>query len=237
MQVLMSSRRTVMSGEVVTFAAEFEPWDSAFGKAYKAKGPFEVSASRDAVIVHHAECKTSEENQTLTTAIQFAEAARIRLAPTWRGGAPSKYPNEPTPCETAEVELPGSGRAALAAQPAEPCMDTVLRNAARRSATIVDRGRLVQPVEPVAWLHIQGNHTEPSLWRLDADEITRGWTEVPLYAAPPAPAAVPLTNEQIDEIWDGTFRSEDPNRKLSFRQIITRAIERAHGIATAGDKP
>lgn len=45
-----------------------------------------------------------------------------------------------------------------------------------------------------------------------------------------APAVQPLTDEQIDEIWDGTFDSADPKRQLSFRQIITRAIERAHGI-------
>ena len=49
--------------------------------------------------------------------------------------------------------------------------------------------------------------------------------------SPPAPAvAEPLTDEQIDEIWDGSFDSEDPKRQLSFRQIITRAIEAHHGI-------
>lgn len=98
MQILMSSRRTVMSGEVVTFATAFEPWDSAFGKAYRAKGPFEVSASRDAVVVHRAECTNSEQAEALADAVRLAEAARIELEPTWRGGAPSKYPEEPTPC-------------------------------------------------------------------------------------------------------------------------------------------
>lgn len=104
MEVLMSSRRTVMSGEVVTFAAAFELWDSVFGKAYRAKGPFEVSASRDAVVVHHAECTDSEQTEALAEALKFAEAARIGLAPTWRGGAPSRYPEEPTVCrETPNV--------------------------------------------------------------------------------------------------------------------------------------
>ena len=55
-----------------------------------------------------------------------------------------------------------------------------------------------------------------------------------LAAAQPTPAAVPLTDEQIDKIWDGTFNVTDPKRQLSFRQIITRAIELAHGI---GEKP
>jgi len=40
----------------------------------------------------------------------------------------------------------------------------------------------------------------------------------------------PLTDEQIDKIWDGTFNVTEPKRQLNFRQIITRAIELAHGI-------
>lgn len=35
---------------------------------------------------------------------------------------------------------------------------------------------------PTAWMHIQGNHEEPSLRRLDDDEKARGWTEFPLYS-------------------------------------------------------
>ena len=53
-----------------------------------------------------------------------------------------------------------------------------------------------------------------------------------LSAAPAAP--VPLTDDQIDEIWDGSFDSADPKRQLSFRQTITRAIEQAHGIGIKG---
>ena len=98
MQVLMSSRRTVMSGEVVTFATAFERTEGVFGPVYSATGPFEVSASRDAVMVHRAACGTSAESAALAAAVEFAEAARIRLAPTWRGGAPSMYSEEPTEC-------------------------------------------------------------------------------------------------------------------------------------------
>lgn len=35
--------------------------------------------------------------------------------------------------------------------------------------------------EPVAWLHIQGNHSEASDRQLFDDEIERGWEQKPLY--------------------------------------------------------
>ena len=94
--VLMSSRRTIMSGEVVTFATSFEPWNSAFGKAYRAAGPFDVSASRDMVMVHHAGCETAEQTDALLRAIRAAENVRRALEPYWRGGHPSQYPEAPT---------------------------------------------------------------------------------------------------------------------------------------------
>ena len=97
MQILMSSRRTVMSGEVVTFATEFERTDGAFGAVYEARGPFAVSASRDAVIVHRAECATPAESSALAEAVFCAEAVRATLAPHWRGGHPSQFPDVPTP--------------------------------------------------------------------------------------------------------------------------------------------
>lgn len=97
--LLMSSRRTINSGEVVTFATEFEPWDSVFGMAYRAKGNIEVSGSRDAVIVHRGECGTAEESNALIEAIHAAENVRRTLEPHWRGGHPSQFPAEPTACE------------------------------------------------------------------------------------------------------------------------------------------
>lgn len=96
--LLMSSRRTINSGEVVTFATEFEAWDSVFGKAYRAKGLIEVSASRDSIIVHRGESNTDEQSQELMEALRQAEAVRRNLAPHWRGGRASQYPEEPTPC-------------------------------------------------------------------------------------------------------------------------------------------
>lgn len=92
----MCSRRTIMSGEVVTFASDFERRDSGFCESYKALGNFEVSASRDAVIVHRADCRTEEEVGLLLLAISEAEKVRKHLEPYYRGGEPSKYPDTPT---------------------------------------------------------------------------------------------------------------------------------------------
>lgn len=97
-KILMSSRRTIMSGEVVTFATGFTNGTSAFGDSYSATGPFEVSASRDAVVVHRADCCDNESVEALISAVRLAGEARIQLNLTWRGGADSMYPRQPTPC-------------------------------------------------------------------------------------------------------------------------------------------
>lgn len=56
-----------------------------------------------------------------------------------------------------------------------------------------------------------------------------------LTIRPPAPAAVPLTDEQIDDICWNFNCSNTP--LVEYDRLIARAIERAHGIAAAGDKP
>jgi hypothetical protein len=96
MNVYRWSRRTIMSGEVVTFAPAFTADRNAFGPYHDAKGPFEVSASRDAVMVHRAECCSAEASAALMVAIQLAEEARVALGQSWMGGAPSLYAKEPT---------------------------------------------------------------------------------------------------------------------------------------------
>ena len=59
------------------------------------------------------------------------------------------------------------------------------------------RARLDEPEqEPVAFIHRQGNYWDVSVWPLLDDEKARGWTEEPLYTAPPARR--PLTDEEID---------------------------------------
>ena len=61
----------------------------------------------------------------------------------------------------------------------------------------------------------------------------------PLYAAPPAapaPAApvVPLTDEQINEMWR-KIRAEDDSWMPLPHEVFARAIERAHGITGGGN--
>ena len=107
MKILMSSRRTVMDGEVVTLETAFMVRGTGAFASHEARGPFEVSASRNAVMVHRAETCTCEACDALLAAIRAAESIRANLAASYRGGgAPSKYPSEPT-----EITTP-SGKAA-----------------------------------------------------------------------------------------------------------------------------
>ena len=62
-----------------------------------------------------------------------------------------------------------------------------------------ERLGLYEQGEPVAWMHKQGNHEEPSFRQLDNWEISNGWKQYPLYAAPPQRTWVGLTDEEISE--------------------------------------
>lgn len=126
-------------------------------------------------------------------------------------------------CSKTLLAMEAELRAALAAQPVEPTMDTVLRNAARRAGTVVARGRLVQPAEPVAWadkamelatdfgvesLRVGSSERQDiylcdgrASWKTVAlrekRETARGRLRHHLYAAP---AAVPLTEEWAADV-------------------------------------
>jgi len=53
--------------------------------------------------------------------------------------------------------------------------------------------------EPVAWMHIHGNHEDPCFCELTEDEISQGWTQKPLYyTAPPPREWVGLTDEEYE---------------------------------------
>lgn len=77
--------------------------------------------------------------------------------------------------------------------------------------------------QPVAWAYVNDDgECEEIAWESHCPDGC-----IPLYAAPPVPA--PLTEKQLEELDDccdglGLF-------------AFARAIERAHGIAAAGDKP
>lgn len=88
------------------------------------------------------------------------------------------------------------------------------------------RAALAETVqEPVAYVHRQGNHWEVSERHLDSDEKARGWTEEPLYTAPPQ--RNPLTEEDIAKCWHNTsWHADMKTRVFDF----ARAIERHHKI-------
>ena len=94
MKLYLSSRRTIMDGEVVTFATAFYDTDGPI-KGHKANGPFDISASREMVVVHHAQLNTSESFELFIDALHHAMYANTRLRAAGHG-AESLYPSEPT---------------------------------------------------------------------------------------------------------------------------------------------
>ena len=104
-------------------------------------------------------------------------------------------------------------RAALAAQPAEP-------------------------VEPVAKIILDTDGECGVEWIGHGDGLIVGAKLY--YRAQPAPAAVPLTDEQIDALMSAANLSIVPEGWTVDAWVVhrvARAVERAHGIAAAGDKP
>jgi hypothetical protein len=84
---MMESRErpTIMDGRVTTFAESFEEYDSAFGKSYPARGPYEVSASRNAVIVHRAEITSQADAEKFIEAFRAAVQEAAHLSRKDRG--------------------------------------------------------------------------------------------------------------------------------------------------------
>jgi hypothetical protein len=76
--------------------------------------------------------------------------------------------------------------------------------------------------EPVAWLHIQGNHFEASDRQLFDDEIERGWEQKPLYTHP-----AELTDEEIVEIAKDCGYANRYELNIQFaRAILKKASEK-----------
>lgn len=86
-----------MSGKVVTFATGFREEPGIFGLRHEALGPFEVSASRDAVIVHRAELKTFAEVLGLVTALAQARYAAAEMGRGDQGVFIGPTSSEPAP--------------------------------------------------------------------------------------------------------------------------------------------
>ncbi len=66
-------RHTVMDGRVVSFAIGFRKvGEGMLGSLYEATGPFEISASRNAVVVHTAELKDAVDFKQFNEALAHA---------------------------------------------------------------------------------------------------------------------------------------------------------------------
>jgi hypothetical protein len=78
-----------MDGEVVTFAESFTGKDEGMSLP-KPEGPYVVSASRDAVVVHHADLHSPADALALIRAIREAtrEAAHLSGKGWWGGKFP-----------------------------------------------------------------------------------------------------------------------------------------------------
>ena len=91
--------------------------------------------------------------------------------------------------------------------------------------------------EPYAYTYMgikaDGSQHGPHLcWRpeyMDAMSANKGAVAVPLYTTPPAAQRQPLTDEQIDDIWN-RYCDEMGEASINDAYDIARAIEAAHGI-------
>jgi len=72
MNYYLSSRQTIQDGEVVTIATSFEPLPGISSTGYRATGQFEISVSRNAVMIHRACLKSWDECRVFAMAIQRA---------------------------------------------------------------------------------------------------------------------------------------------------------------------
>ena len=79
-----------MDGEVVTFAEDFTKENGMVGDRFEAQGPYEISVSRNAIMIHRATIKTEETRDKVIKAIEQAYS----IMPYLESG-PSKYANEP----------------------------------------------------------------------------------------------------------------------------------------------
>lgn len=81
--IALRTRRTVMDGEVRMYAAEFREvlhYRTGAPVRYEPTGPFYISASRNRVIVHHAELHRSGDFELFSAAMALAIGAMEELA-------------------------------------------------------------------------------------------------------------------------------------------------------------
>ncbi|MEX2282251.1 MAG: hypothetical protein WEE89_07190 [Gemmatimonadota bacterium] len=78
-------RITIMDGYVTTFALGFTERPGMTGMMYDATGPFRISASRNAVIVHRAEITDSQTLNLFIEAIKQAKVVAMGLSQEGNG--------------------------------------------------------------------------------------------------------------------------------------------------------
>ena len=95
-----------------------------------------------------------------------------------------------------------------------------------------------EKVEPVAWMHKQGDFKEPALRQLSGEEIERGWEQYPLYTAPPQREWVGLTDAEIVKIVDDRTLFEGGYETwcdgTGVANSVTAALKEKNHIADAG---
>lgn len=124
-------------------------------------------------------------------------------------------------------------RAVLAAQPADAQQEPNMRHP-KIQALIGKNARQHIWMMLVEQL-VEDPHFETTAMDMEYWDTLHDKLKEKLTAAQPAPAAVPLTDEQIDDICWNFNCSNTP--LVEYDRLIARAIEAAHGIAAAGDKP
>lgn len=77
--VLCWARHTIMDGKVVTYSTSFEG-DGEFPHGKDATGYFEISASRNCVMVHRATIKSGCQLETFKAAIEIANRMHCELS-------------------------------------------------------------------------------------------------------------------------------------------------------------
>lgn len=101
------ARHTIMDGKVVTYSTSFRDEEGVFGPTKKADGHFEVSASRNCVMVHWCEIRTDWQLETFKAAIDEANRMHCFLAtcdgrPKWNQPPGIPEPNTEVARESGE---------------------------------------------------------------------------------------------------------------------------------------